>query len=125
MLAKEVKIKNIKRQREFIKRQLKKLLEHPSKDGDTAYRYVGYVFPEVSSYFEDEGYVVKRLDSDRILAATNGSPMFLFTIGNQIILTKEELEEAEAVEVKFEEDNEEKDASESFCGIIASMLSDQ
>ena len=38
MLAKEIKIRNIKKQREFIENQLRGLMDPERKDADTAYR---------------------------------------------------------------------------------------
>lgn len=70
MLAKEIKINNIKRQREFIKKQLENRLKHPNKDGDTAYRYIGHILPEVIEYFKGEGYNVERVVSEELTAAT-------------------------------------------------------
>ena len=43
MLAKELKIKTMKKQREFIKKQLSHV--DTRNDGDTAYRYVGHIYP--------------------------------------------------------------------------------
>lgn len=105
MLAKEVKIKNIKKQREFIKEQLEHRLDHQNKDGDTAYRYVGHVLPEVIAYFTNEGYKVERITSDMLTAATKGLPVYLFTISDDVVLNDEELKAAE--EVEYEPDDEE------------------
>lgn len=100
MLAKEIKIGNIKRQREFIEDQLK----HPNKDGNTAYRYVGQVLPEVIAYFEGEGYCVEHITSDMLTAATNGLPVYLFTIRDDVILNDKELKAAEEVELDADVD---------------------
>ena len=105
MLAKEVKIKNIKRQREFIKDQLEHLLNHQNEDGDTAYLYVGHVLPEVIDYINAEGYKVERITSDMLTAATKGLPVYLFTISDEVVLNDEELKAAE--EVEYEDDEEE------------------
>lgn len=105
MLAKEIKIKNVKRQREFIKDQLEHLLDHQKEDGNTAYRYVGHVLPEVIAYFTNEGYKVERITSDMLTAATKGLPVYLFTISEDVVLTDEELKAAE--EVEYEADDQE------------------
>lgn len=101
MLAKELKIKTIKKQREFIKKQLSHA--DTRKDGDTAYRYVGHIYPEVIAYFESEGFIVTKVESDMMTAMTKGLPTYLFVVGD-VKLTEEELKEAEAYEP--EEDGE-------------------
>ena len=103
MLAKELKIKTLKQQREFIKEQLKQI-PAGRKDGDTSYRYVGYIHPEVIEYFENEGFVVTRIKSDLLTAMAKGLPVYLFTVGN-IKLTEEELKQAEAYQAE-DKDNE-------------------
>lgn len=118
MLAKEVKIKNIKKQREFIKEQLEHRLDHQNKDGDTAYRYVGHVLPEVIAYFNAEGYKVERITSDMLTAATKGLPVYLFTISDEVILNDEELKAAE--EVEYEDDEEE--MPDMFGDLMSTLL---
>ena len=76
MLAKEMKIKNLKRQREFIKKQLSASRE----DGVTSYPFVGDILPEVKIYFESEGYTITPVKSDILLALTKGQPVHLFKI---------------------------------------------
>lgn len=105
MLAKEVKINNLKQQREFIRRQLEKDKE-PNECGETLYRYFGYILPENIEYFKKEGYDIKCFNSEIFMAHSQGVPMYAFTIREDIILNNEELKEAEAVEVKFEEDRD-------------------
>ena len=76
MLAKELKIKTLKKQREFIEEQLS--LADTRKDGDTSYTFVGHIYPEVIKYFEEEGFVVTRVPhSDMLTAATKGTPVDL------------------------------------------------
>ncbi len=91
MLAKEIKIKTIKRQREFITEQLASTVNR--EDGDCAYTYVGYIYPEVIQHFKSEGFTVKPVESDLMLAMTKGVPIYLFTVG--IGLSEEELKQAE------------------------------
>lgn len=105
MLAKELKIKNIKRQREFIQEQIEKMLKHPNEDGNTAYPYVGYVFPEVIDYFKGEGFAVKRVNSEMLIAATKGVPAYLFIVSDEVKLSEEEMKEAEEVEYELDEDD--------------------
>ena len=92
MLAKEIKIKTIKKQREFIKNQLASAINR--EDGDCAYTYVGHIYPEVIQYFQSEGFVVTLVKSDLMLAMTKGVPIYLFTV-NSIALSEEELKQAE------------------------------
>lgn len=106
MLAKEIKIKTLKRQREFIEKQLRQITMDRD-DGDSAYSYVGYIYPEVIKHFEKEGFVVKLLKSDMLLVATRGLPMYLFTVGD-IALSSEEMKQAE----EYEPDDEEKEEDE-------------
>ena len=103
MLAKENKIKTLKIQREFIKRQLAQI-PIQSRDGDPSYTYVGHIYPEVIKYFENEGFVVTLVESDILTALTKGKPVYLFTVGD-IELSEEELKQVE----KYEEtDNEDR-----------------
>lgn len=118
MLAKEVKIKNIKRQREFIKDQLEHRLNHQNEDGNTAYSYVGHVLPEVIDYFKAEGYKVERITSDMLTAATKGLPVYLFTISDEVVLNDEELKAAE--EVEYEDDEEE--MPDMFGNLMSTLL---
>lgn len=113
MLAKEIKIKTIKRQREFIEKQLRRIsTEH--NDGDSAYSYVGYIYPEVIKHFENEGFIVTLLKSDMLLVATRGLPMYLFTVGD-IELSEEELKQAEEYELDDEEkEDDDEDGDDEF-----------
>lgn len=101
MLAKEIKIGNIKRQREFIKRQFGKMKEKPRKDGDTAYIYVGYLFPENIAYFKEEGFDIRCIDTEPSI--TKGLTLNIFTISQNVVLSAEELEAAENVEYEDDE----------------------
>lgn len=114
MLAKELKIKTMKRQREFILRQLSNADNRD--DGDTAYRYVGHIYPEVIEYFENEGFVVTQVNSELMSAISRGLPVYVFTVGD-IKLSEEELKRAEAYETKKAEENFDKDLSDFLKGI--------
>lgn len=70
MLAKESKIANILKQREYIK----KMLLAPRKDGNPSYVYVGQVFPENIEYFEREGFTITKAHSDQLSVKTLGNP---------------------------------------------------
>lgn len=101
-MAKEIKIKTMKRQREFIKKQLAHA--DTREDGSTSYSYIGYIYPEVIAYFESEGFTITKVESDMMTAMTKGDTVYLFTIGD-MELTEEELKEAEAYEPAEFDDN--------------------
>lgn len=93
LLAKEIKIQTMRKQREYIRNQLLKVAK--SVDGDTAYCYMGHVFPEVIKYFEKEGFTVTKVQSELLTAMTKGIPVYVFTIDDFIELTEAELQQAE------------------------------
>ena len=93
MLAKELKIKTLKKQREYIEKKLRQAAK--SNDGDLSYIYVGYLHPEVENYFKEEGYDVDRVLSERLKVAFKGRPVYLFTPQARIELTDEEKKQAE------------------------------
>lgn len=103
MLAKEIKIANMRKQQEYIERGLKKLLEN--EDGSSSFPYIGPIFPEVRAHFEGEGLTVREVHSDLLLALTRGRPIYVFSACD-IELSKDELNEADNYrpEPKFEED---------------------
>lgn len=97
MLARDIKVKSILKQRSFIKNGLS--LVHKHKDGDPSYPYAGHLYPENKQYFEDEGLTVRKEDSEAIKATTNGLPIWVFTPNDMVItLTEEEMEEAKKYE---------------------------
>lgn len=98
MLAKELKIKNLKKQREFIEERLDNL--SCNQDGDTSYGYVGNVFPEVVAYFQAKGYSVQKHSSERMIALTKGLPVYIFTACD-VELSPDELKEANNHEPEF------------------------
>ena len=93
MLAKETKIHNLIHQRNFIEVQLGLF----NKDGDPAYRYAGYLYPENREYFEKEGYDVTIIASADALKITKGLPLNIFTPSDEIILTPEEVTTSETI----------------------------
>lgn len=92
-LGKDLKIKNLMAQRDYIIDQLKKMLEEPDEDGNAAYGYVGYVFPENIDYFRLEGFGVRRFETDAILQTTMGMPIYIFNPVSED-LTAEEFKES-------------------------------
>lgn len=93
MLAKDVKLNNLKTQREFIKN---KILEAKlQENGNPSYIYEGYIYPENVDYFEkEEGFDILLFDTERMIIATRGKPVYLF-IPKKLQLTEEELKQAE------------------------------
>lgn len=100
MLAKELKIQNLKRQREFIKSRIELLINEPSKDGDTALVYVGHVLPEVTAFLQGEGFCVNKVSSGTI--ETQYLPVYLFTISDKTILNDDDGKRAEEVDCSCE-----------------------
>lgn len=95
MLGKEVKIATIMKQRRFIEQQLKDAPKR-SEDGDVSYRYVGHVYQENIEFFQNEGFFIYQPCSDSLTANTHGLPVYVFIPDDEkIILTKEELKQAE------------------------------
>lgn len=118
LLAKEIKIQTIRKQREFIRKQLLKTKR--SVDGDTSYCYVGHIFPEVIKYFEKEGFAVTKVQSELLSAITKGIPVYVFTIDDLVQLNEKDLQQAEAYDYegrRTEETLDEEDI-ESFFGSI-------
>lgn len=116
MLAKELKIKNLKKQREFIKRQIS-TFAGIRNDGDSSYIYVGYVYPEVIKYFQSEGFIVTKIESEKLTAVNKGMPTYLFVPG-AVELTEDELRVAEAIGIEENGD----DSPEDFNEFMASLL---
>lgn len=92
MLARELKIKNLKTQREFIQKQI--ISRARMEDGCVFCNYVGYIYPEVIEYFEKEGFVITKIESELLTAINGGLPTNIITVGD-FKLTEEELQEAE------------------------------
>lgn len=117
MLAKDLKIKNIKKQKSFIHDQIVKRLEHPRNDGDTAYVYIGHILPEVITHFENEGFTIVPINSDSLTALAKGLPVYRFTISQNVTLNEEELKAAEEI------DQNENDYADNFTEELIDFLS--
>lgn len=100
MLARDLKIKNLKRQREFIQKQI--IGRARMEDGCVIGKYVGNIYPEVIEYFEKEGFVITKIESELLTAIHGGLPTNIITVGN-LKLTEEELKEAENYELREED----------------------
>lgn len=124
MLAKELKIQNLKRQREFIKSNVELMIKEPDKDGDTTFVYVGHVFSEVIAYFQGEGFCVKKVSDGTI--ETRYIPVYLFTISDQTILNEDEEKTAEKVDCSCEsgESGESSEGLEAFLKRMRMRMAD-
>lgn len=99
MLAKELRIQTLKKQREYIEKKLRQAAK--SNDGDLSYLYVGYLHPEVKSHFEVEGYDVVVVKSEYLTVVAKGRPVYLFT-PKDFNMTNKEIKQAE--EYNYEKD---------------------
>jgi len=92
-LALQVKIQNLKKQREFI---IHNLLNNPTGNS-REYFYPGQVFPEVRDYFVNEGFVVET----KPIKFINGLKLYFtrFCISKKLTLTEAQLAESEEVPV--------------------------
>jgi len=102
MLGRRIKIMTILKQREFITRQLEDTVH--TITGNPAYTYIGHIYPENCIHFYNEGWKISEVNSDTLIADTEGLPIWLFTPNDDIILTDEEMKNAE----KYVDLNEEK-----------------
>lgn len=91
--ARRIKIQTVAVQRELIAKQLSHTCLSP--DGSTEYSYAGHVYPENIQYFENNGWTVKKIESEMLTIQYKGAPVYLFTVSDDIVLTEEEMEEAE------------------------------
>ncbi len=95
MLAKELKISNYWKQRNFIERKLKALLL--DKIGDACFTYHGYLFPEVRQYFESEGFRISMPSEENyaLRAKNNGRFTYFFYPKDDIVLSEEDVEKSQ------------------------------
>jgi len=98
MKAKELKIKNLIRQREFINSELLALMKYPRPNGDVSVVYDGDLFEENETYFREEGFEVRR-------CCIYGKPLTILTVakGKERILDEKEKEIATSVDWKKED----------------------
>lgn len=87
MLAKELKIKHLKEQREIIEKGLIR-----SKG---CYIYVGEIFPENIEYFESQGFEVSIIAVEMLEALRGGKTTWLISIDSELKLSEEEMKQAE------------------------------
>ena len=87
MTAKELKIRTMKLQRETIEALL-------NEADDATCAFSGMIYPEVQKYFEEAGFEVLEVRSEKLLVENGGFPTFLITAAN-VKLTPEEKTSAE------------------------------
>lgn len=77
MLAKEIKLANIKKQKDVIEAGLRELLSNPI--GRLEFKFVGDVCPEVVSWFEAEGINARKVTVPELIAKNDGLPTWIFS----------------------------------------------
>ena len=111
MLAKELKIKNLFKQREWIRNKFTHISEN-SNDGNLSIIYVGHLFPENVLWLQSEGFGVTPIQNDSGVPTNYIQP-------HDIILDPIELLTAEKYHrevIMEEEDNSSKDEdNDSSC----------
>ncbi len=101
MLAKELKIRTLMKQRNYIEDSINR--SQYNVDGDTSIIYVGKIYPENLAYFKGQGYAVDTYSSDAILKSAGGRPINLIYISADVRLSKEEIERSQ--EINEEDDS--------------------
>lgn len=89
MLAKNMKIQTLMAQRHFIIEMMKKVYKE-REDGNAIFLYKGIIYPENIRYFSDEGFAIRTLDSERIIAEY-GVPLNVFYPKAEIELNESEI----------------------------------
>ena len=104
MRANEVVRTNLKKQRNYIETQLKKIAAGHNFDGDPSYPYTGYIFPANIQYFEDRDFNVTEVKNEMLVAKNNGRPTYLFTPKNSLAQTDEDMSSSEFLDHDSEND---------------------
>ena len=98
MLAKEIKIGNIGRQRRDIRDELKKLNGRSIRSQeriDTLYIFFGDLYPENFKYFQDEGFSINQTKAIKNVGQYSIEvPAYIFSVGS-VKLSTEELKSVE------------------------------
>lgn len=104
MLAKEIKISIMKKQKDFIAEAILKVAKACS-DGCAVYKYCGFIYPEVQKALEEEGIKFTPISPDH-----NGVVRTLISV-EDVELTEEELKQAAEYDYSQDiiEDDEEDD----------------
>ena len=105
MLAKDIKVKTLLRQRDYIEKELSKAGDSKNRDGDPTYTYCGCIYPENIEYFENEGFDIALVKSDMLTAALRGHRLYLFTPKEDIELGMNDMQDAEELLKKEQKEN--------------------
>lgn len=95
MLAKDQKIKTLKQQQEIIKKK-------SSNSSGAAFTYVGELYPETRKYLSTEGYNAVKVPMEFSITFTGGLPLYVIKVKDDILLTEEEMKQAESIETTSE-----------------------
>lgn len=109
MLAKQMYIKHLKLQREYITG----ILSSISINGNASRIYIGDVFPEVIAYFMGEGYEFVSVENPK---NPLGLPEYLIRIQKGIKLTPAEKRYAENLEIILIDSEEDDDDLDKNSG---------
>ncbi len=115
MLAKDITLKNLKRQRDFILGQISQMKDENLGDAPSYYRFVGHVFPQVLEYLEKYHNIHGEFAGYNIGTSnpvTLGAPIYIFYPKTPI--TDKELEEIGFFD-PYVEENDEDDFDEGNC----------
>ena len=93
-LGREMKILHLHTQKKILMEKARR----NDENGNPAFTYDGYLFPEVRKYFEGQEYEVRSYDYPEMLIKNGGLPKHLFFPKDNIILTGEEMKESEEEE---------------------------
>ena len=91
-MARTLKLFNLKRQKEYLEERLGDLFDKsPLGNGDVSLPYRGYLYPETKSFLAQEGFAIDIVDDP------SGLPLNIIHISDDVMLTDEELREAESI----------------------------
>jgi len=90
-LGRKTKIRHFHIQQRILKERAIKT----RNDGNPAFTYTGYLFPELRKYYEAQEYKVQTYDYPEILIKNGGMPLNIFFPNNDISLSDEEIKESE------------------------------
>ena len=121
MLAKEIKIMTILKQREFIRQQLEDTVY--AVNGNPTYTYIGHIYPENLEYFYKDGWDIREVKCETLIADAEGLPIWLLAPKDDIILTEEEMQEAEMYIKSSKKDDEEEVQETRKLHFICNSLS--
>ena len=121
LLAKKLKIKTLKKQREYIQKSIFSLASR-GVAGDPAFIYSGYIYPEVIRYFEEQGFDIKLVKADIVMATNKGKPLYIFTPKDNLELSEEEMRKAESYIATQVLNEQQTDAETIADGLLSSIF---